>query len=33
MASDTNTRNENFREAALFFHTYPKPGKLEIRPT
>ena len=33
MASDNNTRSENFREAALFFHTYPTPGKLEIRAT
>lgn len=33
MSSDNTSRSENFREAALFFHTYPKPGKLEIRAT
>ncbi|MFV2091967.1 MAG: hypothetical protein ACC634_02675, partial [Hyphomicrobiales bacterium] len=25
--------DENIVDAALFYHRYPKPGKLEIRPT
>ncbi|WP_121630267.1 NADP-dependent malic enzyme [Tropicibacter alexandrii] len=29
----TDSSNENLRQAALFYHEYPKPGKLEIRAT
>ncbi|WP_029039861.1 NADP-dependent malic enzyme [Cucumibacter marinus] len=33
MAQETNDQNQSLREAALHFHRYPKPGKLEISPT
>ena len=29
----SDTSKENLRQAALFYHEYPKPGKLEIRAT
>ena len=31
--ADQPTDNETLRQAALFYHEYPKPGKLEIRAT
>src|SRR5690606_16628947 len=33
MPSDVNEQVKGFREAALHFHEFPKPGKLEIQPT
>jgi len=33
MPSDVNEQARAFREAALHFHEFPKPGKLEIQPT
>src|SRR6056297_1254563 len=29
----SDNSNENLRQAALFYHEYPKPGKLEVRAT
>lgn len=31
--NEKNTRQTELEEAALFYHKYPKPGKLEIHPT
>ncbi len=33
MSSETDEQNRARREAALHFHEFPKPGKLEIQPT
>ncbi|HEY0032372.1 MAG TPA: NADP-dependent malic enzyme [Devosia sp.] len=33
MSSDINEQRKALREAALHFHQFPKPGKLEIQPT
>jgi malate dehydrogenase (oxaloacetate-decarboxylating)(NADP+) len=33
MSSDMNEQKKALRDAALHFHEYPKPGKLEIQPT
>src|SRR6478735_3951945 len=33
MSSDVNEQQRARREAALHFHEFPKPGKLEIQPT
>src|SRR6187549_3588088 len=33
MSSDVNEQRKALREAALHFHEFPKPGKLEIQPT
>ena len=33
MSSDVTEQRRALREAALHFHEYPKPGKLEIQPT
>jgi malate dehydrogenase (oxaloacetate-decarboxylating)(NADP+) len=33
MSSDMNEQKKALRKAALRFHEYPKPGKLEIQPT
>ena len=33
MSSDVNEQQQARREAALHFHEFPKPGKLEIQPT
>lgn len=33
MSTDVNEQRKALREAALHFHEYPKPGKLEIQPT
>ena len=33
MTSDVNEQRKALREAALHFHEFPKPGKLEIQPT
>ncbi|MHA6728441.1 NADP-dependent malic enzyme [Devosia sp. A369] len=33
MSSDVNEQKNALREAALHFHEFPKPGKLEIQPT
>ena len=29
----TENRQDNLRDAALAYHEYPKPGKLEVRAT
>ena len=31
--NEKSTRQQELEEAALFYHRYPKPGKLEIHPT
>ena len=33
MSTDVNEQRKALREAALHFHEFPKPGKLEIQPT
>ncbi|MDB5530242.1 MAG: NADP-dependent malic enzyme [Devosia sp.] len=33
MSTDVNEQHKALREAALHFHEFPKPGKLEIQPT
>ena len=33
MSTDANEQRKALREAALHFHEFPKPGKLEIQPT
>ena len=33
MSTDVNEQRRALREAALHFHEFPKPGKLEIQPT
>ena len=33
MSSDMSEQRKALREAALHFHEFPKPGKLEIQPT
>jgi malate dehydrogenase (oxaloacetate-decarboxylating)(NADP+) len=33
MSSDTTDQNQALRDAALHFHEFPRPGKLEIQPT
>jgi malate dehydrogenase (oxaloacetate-decarboxylating)(NADP+) len=33
VTTDLNEQRKALREAALHFHEFPKPGKLEIQPT
>jgi malate dehydrogenase (oxaloacetate-decarboxylating)(NADP+) len=33
MTADTNEQGKLLRDAALYYHEYPRPGKLEVHPT